>query len=239
MSDKAVVYTRFSPRPTPEESKSLEVQETTCRAYCTLRGMEVVSVIRDAEQSAHKKNLSDRPGGKQVLALIEQGIRHIVVQKIDRIFRSINGRVVMDEWNACGVSLHLADQSGCSINCSTATGKFIVTMLIGVGELEAGLTGERTSSSMKMRQSSGQIMGKIPYGYKACGEGRFESCPEEQNVLNIITQFHAQGVACHEIAAWLDEHDFPARKGKKWHGFTISTILKRVLDKSRDLSIVS
>ena len=72
METSAVIYTRFSPRPSPEESRSLEVQENDCRAYCTLRNLNVLSVIYDAEQSAHQKDLSESPGGKQVLELIKR-----------------------------------------------------------------------------------------------------------------------------------------------------------------------
>lgn len=225
--NNAVIYTRFSPRPSPEESRSLEVQESVCRSYCALRGLVVTHLILDAEQSAHKTRLIERPGGRLLLELINGGVKNIVVQRMDRIFRSINGRDWMDKWSASGVNLHLADQGGCSINCSTATGRFISTMLIAVGEIEAGLTGERTSASMKMRQSAGEIMGTIPYGYKSAGDKTFVESTEEQFILRIMLQMRKEGHSSREIAQWLNANEMFTRKKKPWHHHTITKILAR------------
>lgn len=233
MKTSAVIYTRFSPRPSPEESRSLEVQESVCRSYCALRSLDVTHVIQDAEQSAHKTRLNERPGGKQLLDLIDTGVTNIVVQRMDRIFRSINGRDWMDRWAAAGVNLHLADQGGCSINCSTATGKFISTMLIAVGEIEAGLTGERTSSSMRLRQSTGQIMGTVPYGFKPDGtvnpdkSRNFVECVDEQFILRIIRQMNVEGHTSRETARWLNQNGMLTRKKRPWHHHTITKILAR------------
>lgn len=227
MNTSAVIYARFSPRPSPEESRSLEVQEAVCRSYCALRSLDVTHVVLDAEQSAHKTRLNERPGGKRLIELIEGGVTNIVVQRMDRIFRSINGRDWMDQWAANGVNLHLADQGGCSINCSTATGKFISTMLIAVGEIEAGLTGERTSTSMKMRQSNGQIMGTIPYGYKSAGDKNFVECTDEQFILRIMRQMNSEGHTSREISRWLNKNGMLTRKKREWHHHTITKILAR------------
>jgi len=229
--EKAVLYLRFSPRPDAEEAKSLETQEQRCIDYCRERGLAIVEVIKDPETSARKIPLEEREGGKELIAVIERGIPNIVVQKMDRIFRSIDGRIYMDNWSKRGVSLHLADQGGCSINCGTSMGRFLAGQILLFAELEPAMTAERTSGAMKSYQSKGRRMSaRIPFGWKLAGvvhgKQMIEKCDEEQEAIRYIVGLDAKGIPITGIAARLEIAGMLYR-GKPWHHENVRRILKR------------
>ena len=227
----AALYLRFSPRPDAEEARSLEVQEERCRTYCGLWNLDPAHVVRDPETSARTTALDERDGGQELLRLIRSGVKHIVVQKLDRIFRSLDGRQWLDQWAKRGVSLHLADQGGCSLNSGTAVGRFLLGQLLLVAELEPALTSERTSGAMRYRQNGGQAMSaQAPYGFQEGpendGKRSWIESPEEQSVVARVRYLSGLGLGARRIAAKLREEGAPCR-GKDWHPGTIQRILKR------------
>lgn len=67
----AALYIRVS---TAEqvEGVSLEAQEAALTAYCSMRGLDIVEIVKDAGVSAGKP-LSGRPGGQRLLHLVAEG----------------------------------------------------------------------------------------------------------------------------------------------------------------------
>lgn len=223
---KTLVYTRFSPRPDAHEAQSLEVQLAVCQAYCHMKALEVVGVIRDPETSARKVPLRDRTGGAELLERIASGeIKHVVCQKLDRIFRNtVDGLTTMEVFEDRGVALHFADQGGCSLNCSTATGKLVMTFLLGVASFEPEMTAERTSGAMRRYQSQGRSMGgQAPFGYRREGKALVAD-HEELATIQMIVQDRSLGDSPGKIAEKLNAMERPCR-GSKWHRTTVGRIL--------------
>jgi DNA invertase Pin-like site-specific DNA recombinase len=224
----AILYLRFSPRPDAEEARSLEVQEERCLAYCRERNLKVLHTIRDPETSARKIQLGDRTGGKLLLQLIEaRAAANIVVQKMDRIFRTIDGRIMMDDWNTKGISLHLADQGGCSINCGTAMGRFLATQIIAFAELEPGMIAERTSGAMQKYQREGRAMGgKAPYGTRNV-DGKLLPEEKEKKIIDLIWRMSSiDNLSPSEISTNLNANGIPCRQ-TTWHHEKVKRVLRR------------
>jgi DNA invertase Pin-like site-specific DNA recombinase len=163
-------YGRFSPRPTFRESLDcIEVQEEICRAYCLQNNLNIVAFLRDPLVSARQVPLFERPEGGKIPTFTSSGIKDIVCVRLDRMFRNtVDGLNVFEQWVEDGVRLHLANQGGCSVSCVGATGKLIATCLLSIAEYEPNITSERTSASMKSKQSRGQRMtheDKLPWGW--------------------------------------------------------------------------
>ena len=235
--NKTAIYTRFSPRPDASEAKSLEVQLERCEAYCKDRSLEVVEVIRDPETSARKIPLRERDGGARLMELVRKGeISNIVVQKMDRIFRSTaEGLLCMEEWEKKKVVLHLADQGGNSINCGTAMGQFLATQILAFASLEPRMTAERTSGAMRSHQRNGMLMSKrIPYGHKLGPVVREKQTIEpdeaEQIVIGIIRLNQYKPIA--DIIRHLEAASITCR-GKKWHHSMIRRILNREMEAAK------
>ena len=89
----AVLYIRVSTDEQARQGVSLGAQEERLRAYCTMRGLSVVGIIRDEGVSAFK-HLDKRPGGAELLRLVSRGEAvHVVALKLDRLFRQVMHRM--------------------------------------------------------------------------------------------------------------------------------------------------
>ena len=155
-------------------------------------------------------------------------MKHIVVQKIDRIFRNVDERFNLRKWQKLGVTLHLADQGGCSADCSTATGMLFLTMLMTFAEFEPKLTAERTRGAMLSHQRNGRAMGgKPPYGFSKVGESLVPN-DVEQLAINEITYAFKTGRKVSEIVDYLNSNraSFPPR-ADRWHKSTVKSIIAK------------
>ena len=64
---EAVLYARFSPRPSPDECDSVEKQLERCRAYAAGHGYTVVAEHSDKDLSGGRAD--NRPGLQDAIAL--------------------------------------------------------------------------------------------------------------------------------------------------------------------------
>ena len=230
--NRAVALTRFSPRPMPEEAKSLEVQEERVQSYAAREGLEIVATFRDPETSARRVPLAKREGGAAMLAYIDRHkIKNVVIAKLDRAFRdTIDGLAWLKKWKKSGVTLHLADQGGCSLNCNTATGELVMTFLLGIASFEPRQTAERTSQSMRHRQRNGQRMsGRLPFGYRLDGTVLREDAGEQEVGRRIIqlSDSHSMRDICRILEA-----DGIKFRGGRWH----HTLIRKVISQSSSSS---
>src|SRR6185295_6880917 len=100
-------------------------------------GMTSVVVLADEGISASKP-LDSRPRGQELTALVRSGsVRAIVGTKLDRLFRdTVDCLSTVEEWSRRDVALHLLDLGGQSIDTSSATGEFFLTLLAGLAQME-------------------------------------------------------------------------------------------------------
>jgi hypothetical protein len=83
---KAVAYVRVSKESQLTQRVSLEAQTERVKAYCTLQSLELVRIVTEDGESAGKR-LEQRPGGAEVLRTLKHDARHLIVMKLDRLFR--------------------------------------------------------------------------------------------------------------------------------------------------------
>lgn len=234
-----VIYSRYSPRPekdgdaeriaADEDAQTIQLQIETCYRYAAMRQLAVMNIIRDPETSARMTPLFDRPGGSQ-LKFLPPG-SHVICSKLDRVFRSTaDGLLTMQWFKSHDITMHFADQSGCTLDLSTADGEFMFTVLLAAASLEPRRTADRTSKAMKARQSSGERMTSkqtIPFGYMIdpFDESRMVVCEEEQTAMQLADKLDREGKSYRFIAKAIG----PIR-GKTLH----HTSIKRLIDRYRD-----
>jgi len=224
----AVLYIRVSTTEQATEGVSLEAQEARLRAYCTMRGLEVVEVVTDAGVSAGKA-LDAREGGRRVLELIGSGAAGAVVAyKLDRLFRDCaDCLTVTREWDRTSVALHLVDLGGQTLDTSTAMGRFFLTVMAGAAELERGLVGERTKSALAHKRSKGEKTGgRVPYGWQLGADGKtLEPHAGEQELMAVGREYRDAGLSLRGIASRLEAHGLQSRSGRRFSAQGISTVL--------------
>ena len=213
---KAVAYIRVSTEEQASEGVSLGAQEAKVRAYCTLRGLDLVELVIDAGVSAGK-GLATREGGARVLELVRtRKVAAVVALKLDRLFRDASDCLaVTAAWDKADVSLHLVDMGGQAVDTSSAMGRFFLTIMAGAAEMERNLIRERTKTAMAHKKSKGELVGAVPYGYSVAVDGvALVEVAEEQAVITQARTLRAAGLSLRAVATELDRLTLRSRNGK-------------------------
>ncbi len=225
---KAAVYIRVSTTEQANEGVSLDAQLERARAYCTLAGLELVAVLREEGVSASKP-LATRPIGSELTRLVAASeVSHVVALKLDRLFRdAVDALTVTKAWDKAGVSLHLVDMGGQTLNTGSAMGRFFLGMMAGFAELERNLTGERTSQAMAHLKAEGRHVGAPGLG-KRMEAGELVANPEESATVARILELRQAEKTLREIAATLTAEGRRTKRGGKWGPETVRQVLARV-----------
>jgi DNA invertase Pin-like site-specific DNA recombinase len=220
-STKAVAYVRASK---VDQEISPLMQRERIEAYCRMSGLELVDVIQESVSAKFK--LSKRPEGAKVRKLLDDGVAHVVALKLDRLFRNAaDALTTVEEWNEAGISLHIVDMGGMSLNTASSMGKMLLTMLAGFAEFERNVISERTSQALQHKKALGQKLGKLPYGFDADDAGMLVVNRAEQKILDQMKALRKQGFGYHSVALRLNGAGIVAKQGGKWHPYTVQGAL--------------
>jgi len=228
MDNRALAYLRVSTEEQSNNGLSLPAQESAIRGYAQLRGLDLIETITDAGISGARP-LATRPGGKRLLQLLSEGVAtNVLVYKLDRAFRSAaDCLATLEAWRRKGIRLHVVDLGGATLDSETASGKFFLTILAAVSEMEKNLISERTRSILQWKKSNGQIYGPEPFGYRREGD-RLVPVSQELEALTLIRQLRAEGYSLRAIARELEKNGIPTKRGGvRWSPEAIRKILTR------------
>jgi DNA invertase Pin-like site-specific DNA recombinase len=243
----AIGYIRVSTEEQAKGGVSLEAQRRALFAYAELQGLELVQVIEDAGVSAFKR-LDKRAGGIELLRTVnprstqEVKAAHVIAMKLDRLFRNAaDCLTTAEQWKGDGVSLHLVNMGGQTVNTSTAAGQIFLTMLAGFAQFERDMISERTRDALAEKRAKRERTGRTPYGsqvtryrYRATGRkgqpkkslGILESNPQEMKVIERARELTGEGLSLRQAAAKLNEEGHKARSGKPFHPQQIARMLR-------------
>ncbi len=159
---KAIGYVRVSTEDQAREGISLDNQESKIRAYADLDGFELLGVIKDEGISG---KTMDRLGMNKINIMIEAGeIEAVIVYKLDRLSRkTIDILNTLDAWEKKNIAFHSITDK---IDTKTAAGKFLLTILSALAQMERDLISERTIDALAHKKKSGEWCGRIPFGYR-------------------------------------------------------------------------
>jgi DNA invertase Pin-like site-specific DNA recombinase len=163
---KAIGYIRVS---TEDQKLSPEYQRNQIEEFCKKRGWELEEIIEENGTSG-KIPMDERPRGAELCQAINDKTREIdtvVILKLDRAFRNTEDCLhTIKAWARRGVSLHFVDMAGLPVDIIQAMGKFSVTILAAVAELERDMISDRTKKAMLVKRSHGEKTGgAVPYGF--------------------------------------------------------------------------
>lgn len=229
MKKRAVLYIRVSTTEQVREGVSLAAQEERLLAYCTLMDLEPVAVIREEGISA-SKHLATRPGGSELMALItKKKVAHVVALKLDRLFRDAEDALHQTKsWDKTGITLHLVDMGGQSLNTSSAIGRMMLTMMAGFAEMERSLIAERTEQALIHKKNHLEAYSPTPYGFDREGNALVEN-PEEQAVIIKVKAWRADGWSLRKIVAELNRQEIATKQGGQWYASTVKYMLDNKL----------
>jgi DNA invertase Pin-like site-specific DNA recombinase len=122
-------------------------------------------VYPERSVSGSKVRFADRPEGSRLLADLRSGDR-VLVTKIDRAARNVRDLLdLVETIEARGASITFVDQA---IDTAGPMGRFLLTLLGAIAELEAGIIAERRRESLEAFRAEGRhAVGRAPYGLQS------------------------------------------------------------------------
>ena len=220
---KVIAYCRVSTTEQAEGGISLEAQRRRLLAYAEAHDLHVLCVEEDAGISA--KKTSNRPALQRALQALRRGEAHgLAIVKLDRLSRTT--RDILDlvaRAEKEGWALHSIEEK---LDTSSPHGRFVVTVLGALAQLEREQIAERTKTAMgELRRQGRRISGKPPFGFRFEGDQVVEE-PREQGLLQRMHDLRTAGAGCYRVASTLNREGSPnPRTRRPWYYGTVRAIL--------------
>lgn len=221
---KAILYTRVSTTKQAQEGDSLDAQESRLRQYATFRGFDTVDVISDEGLSG---KTTARPGFQRVMdAVNARTVDAVIVYSLSRFARNTVATLeAIDTMNRKGVAFHSLTEQ---LDTTTPVGRFFVTTLAGLAQLEREQIGERTRTVLQFKRANGERVGQIPFGFRLDG-GRLVEDEHEQHAIALVGELRNAGMTYAGIAERLEAQQISNKAGRvKWTKQQVHRILHRV-----------
>jgi DNA invertase Pin-like site-specific DNA recombinase len=161
---------------------------------------------------------AQRPQLEGALKACKQHKAKLVVAKLDRLSRNTRFLLALIEAGVEVLFCDLPDVTG-------AMGKFILTQMAAVAELEAGLTSERTKAALAAAKQRGVRLGS--YAAVLAPKYHDEAVARANHLAPVIQELQTAGYSLRGIAAELQKRKVPTPRGGKWH----SQLVKRVVER--------
>lgn len=205
---KALLYARVSTQMQVNDGISLDIQEKELRAAATLAGYTDMELVREEGRSG--KSIKGRPALRNSLERLETGeASALFVTRVDRLARSTRDFLtIIDRANNKGWRLVLLDLN---LDTSSYQGRFVVTIMSALAEMERSIISERQKSVHKYRRDTGKVWG-VDLGPKT---------KVSLETLERIRTEREKGLSYHAIARGLNADNVPTALGGEWHGSTI------------------
>jgi DNA invertase Pin-like site-specific DNA recombinase len=215
MSDEnvhALLYARVSTQMQVQDGMSLSAQERTLRQAAEIAGYKSVELLREEGRSG--KSIKGRPVLRDALGRLSSGSANaLFVTRIDRLARSTQDFLtIVDHAHKYNWRLVLLDLN---LDTSSYQGRFVVTVMSALAEMERGIIAERQKDIHKDRRDRGLVWGK--------DLGPKQRISEE--LRQRIKDDRARGLSLRKIAQALDAEGIETAYGGKWTSSTINYVL--------------
>lgn len=224
---KYVAYFRVSTDRQKRSGLGLSAQREAVLGYLGAHHGKLVGEFTEAESG--KRN--DRPALAQALAMCRLQGAALIVGKLDRLARNTHFLLtIVNESGDAGVVF-------CDLPTipEGPTGKFLLTQMASVAELEAGLISQRTRAALQAAKARGQVLGcknaniasYANAGAMASATVRTRNAAKRAgDVQPIIEAIRAEGTtSLRQIAAALNERGITTARGGEWSAVQVSRVL--------------
>ena len=221
---RAIGYIRVSTEEQAKEGISLDMQNAKIQAYASLEEMELIDIIEDAGISGC--TIKARPGIQHVLQLVRRReVEAVIVFKLDRLARNtIEALQIASLMDRKGVALHSITEK---LDTKSAVGRFFLTLLASLAEMERGIISERIRAVMeRKREKQEPRNGNPPYGSRILA-GKVVPDLDEQKVIRRILCLRSGGHTIFGIINILREEGMVNRRGRPFGKTQIHNLILR------------
>jgi DNA invertase Pin-like site-specific DNA recombinase len=225
MVGKFVSYLRVSTDRQGRSGLGLEAQRQAVTAF--LNGGQWTLLAEMVEVETGKNN--DRPQLAKALELCRMTGATLVVAKLDRLAR--NARFLLSVVEGSG--------EGGVVFCDLPSlpagpvGKFMLTQMAAVAELEAGLISQRTRAALAAAKARGAKLGGYRGGPKVAPEAGTKARQDQAaafaaSIGPIARELRDSGLSLRQIGAALAERGMRTPRGGQWSAAAVNAVLARI-----------
>jgi len=238
MSDQPrtfVAYCRVSTARQGRSGLGLEAQQAAIRDF--LRAGD--RLLQPPYVEVESGKVSARPKLTQALARCRKTGATLLVAKLDRLSRNVTFlRALIDS----GVDVAFCDLPHVPPG---AMGRFLLTQMASVAELEAGLISERTKAALAAAKARGVKLGG-DRGYRptiapdwqagtaAAAEARTQAADHAAHRLASVIEDARRDLgetaSLHAVARYLTDHGIGTPRGGAWTATAVRRVLARIAD---------
>ena len=226
---KFVSYLRVSTDKQGRSGLGVEAQREAVARH--LNGGSWKLVAEYVETESGKR--SDRPKLAAALGHAKAIGATVVFAKLDRLTRNVD---LLRTLVSSGVDLVFCDLPNVPPG---AMGRFLLTQMASVAELEAGLISERTKAALAAAKARGvklgnpngarALRGKQVGNKEAVAAIKFRAQEHATNLRSIVDDVRAQGItSIRKIAEELNQRGILAPRGGEWQPTTVVRLLARL-----------
>jgi DNA invertase Pin-like site-specific DNA recombinase len=225
---RLIAYRRVSTARQGVSGLGLEAQDAAVASYAQAAGGVILRAYTEVETG--KRN--DRPELGKALADCKRSRAVLVLAKLDRLARNARFLLTLIE---SGVDVAFCDLPSVPPG---AVGKFLLTQMAAVAELEAGLISERTKAALAAYKARGGLLGAArpgahrlkgganPKAAKRAGEvSRANAAAAYADLAPLLSEMRAEGLSLRRIAGRLNEEGHTTRRGKAWNAMQVRRCL--------------
>jgi DNA invertase Pin-like site-specific DNA recombinase len=228
-SGKFVSYLRVSTDKQGKSGLGIEAQREAVTSY--LNGGRWTLVAEYVETESGRK--SDRPKLAAALSHAKAIGARLVFAKLDRLTRNVD---LLRSLVASDVDLVFCDLPSAPPG---PMGKFLLTQMAAVAELEAGLIGERTKNALAAAKARGvklgnpngarALIGKQTGNAEAVAKIKEKAAQRAKNFQGVIAGIRRAGItSVRAITEELNRQGISAPRGGEWHPTAVARMLSRL-----------
>jgi DNA invertase Pin-like site-specific DNA recombinase len=228
---KYVAYYRVSTQKQGKSGLGIAAQQEAVHRYVAGAQGELIESFTETESG----RTNDRPELHRALELCRLRKACLVVAKMDRLTRSVSFLLAL---------IDKADRERGVVFCDLPTipegptGKFLLTQMASVAELEAGLIAQRTRAALQAAKARGKRLGRrdaaiaqyAAEGGKAGSLVRTEKADQHAaDLARYVKAAKAKGAeSLREVADALNERGLLTPRGGQWSAVQVQRLLKRL-----------
>ena len=225
---RLIAYRRVSTTRQGASGHGLEAQDVAVASYAQAAGGVILRAYTEVETGKR----ADRPELARALADCKRSKAVLVLAKLDRLARNARFLLTLIE---SGVDVAFCDLPSVPPG---AVGKFLLTQMAAVAELEAGLISERTKAALAAYKARGGLLGaarpgahRLKGGANAKGARRAgevsaaNAAAAYGDLAPVIAGMRADGLSLRRIAGRLNQEGYMTRRGKVWNAMHVRRIL--------------
>jgi DNA invertase Pin-like site-specific DNA recombinase len=212
---KFVAYYRVSTTQQGRSGLGLEAQRKAVRQRLDGGSWQLVGEYTEIESGKRVR----RPQLEAALAAAKKHKAKLIVAKLDRLARNTRFLLTLLDSGVDPLFCDLPEMNG-------AMGKFMLTSMAAIAELEAGLISERTKAGLAVAKARGVKLGAT--GAWLARRNRAEAQARAKKLAPLVRELQGRGLSMRAIAAELRKRKVPTPKGGTWHPELVTRIVRRI-----------